>query len=362
MHVREELVALSDSSSISSDTNTMRIRRKPVGVISTSPWLTRVACAVVTLALIAINHVVQTHARARRSSSYTRGGGGSFQQQGAMETTAQSQHQSFAFNHNGLAQPAKNLIVVAGHSVVAQSGHLQDANLDERDWYLLSYQRHAGLPAAMVAHIQAGLRAASEDPTALLVFSGGQTRSAMGPESEGSSYYKVADAMNLWPTSMEGENESSSTVRARTTTEEYATDSFTNFLYSICRFYEITGTYPHTITVVSFTFKRRRFESMHARALQWPRHRLIYVGVDPPASSGFDLNKSTKGELENAALPFETDPYGCHSPVLKEKRQQRNPFMRTPPYELSCPDMAELLRYCETEIIDKKHVPWKFLG
>jgi hypothetical protein len=129
-------------------------------------------------------------------------------------------------------------------------------------------------------------------------------------------------------------------------------------LFSICRFYEITGRYPESITVVSFTFKQRRFEELHRTALRWPSHAFHYIGLDPPVSTGFDLVKSTTGELENAAKPFESDPYGCHSQVLKEKREQRNPFARTAPYTLSCPSMKPLLEYCGPALIDPSHVPW----
>lgn len=254
------------------------------------------------------------------------------------------------FNQNNLASNAKHLIMVAGHSVTV-TGHLEDANRDEQDWFLLDYQKHKGLPAAIVAHIQAGLQAAKEDEESLLIFSGGQTRPLIGPESEGSSYYRVVDAMDLWP--------KQSTVRARTTSEEFATDSFTNLLYSICRFKEITGQYPVKITVVSFTFKQTRFETLHVPALNWPVNRFQYIGVDPPVETGFNLEEATQGELKNAAKPFQSDPYGCHSPVLKQKRRERNPFSRTPPYELSCPDMAELLRYCGLERIAKDKVPWE---
>jgi len=113
------------------------------------------------------------------------------------------------------------------------------------------------------------------------------------------------------------------------------------------------------ITAVSFTFKQRRFQTMHAPALQWPSDRFAYVGVDPPPDTGFNLEESTKGEHENAAKPFEKDPYGCHSKTLQDKRQQRNPFSRTPPYELSCPDMKELLQHCGPAIIEESKVPWK---
>jgi len=138
--------------------------------------------------------------------------------------------------------------VVAGHSVVI-SGNLEEAGTDENVWYvfsvneeiittipalfhlmdrlmllhfryLLDYQKGRGLPQAIVAHIKSGIEEANADPDALLIFSGGETRSLTGPLTEGSSYFRVADAMDMWP---EG-----STVRARTITEEFATDSFEN--------------------------------------------------------------------------------------------------------------------------------------
>ena len=137
-------------------------------------------------------------------------------------TTHQANVFSYVFppkNEKGAAEKAKNLIIVAGHSVTT-SGHLEDADRDERDWYLLPYQVHRGLPQAILAHIQAGLNAAFFDPDALLVFSGGATRATAGPGTEGESYFRVVDAKDLWPRH--------SNVRARTTVEEFATDSFQN--------------------------------------------------------------------------------------------------------------------------------------
>jgi hypothetical protein len=113
--------------------------------------------------------------------------------------------------------------------------------------------------------------------------------------------------------------------------------------------------------MVSFTFKQTRFESLHVPALRWPVNRFHYIGVDPPEKTGFDLSESIRGERENAAKPFESDPYGCHSEILKEKRKQRNPFSRTPPYEISCPEMKTLLKHCGPELISKESVPWKDL-
>lgn len=255
------------------------------------------------------------------------------------------------FNEDGLAVNADHLIMVAGHSVTV-SGHLQDADVDEKDWFLLDYQKGQGLPQAIYAHIFTGIDEARKDTKSLLIFSGGETRSVSGPQTESQAYYHVADAMNLWP--------DNSSVRARTSTEEFATDSFENLLFSICRFREITGSYPKEITVVSFSFKRRRFEMLHAPALRWPEDRFRYVGVDPPESTGFDLQRSTEGESKNAAAPFEKDPYGCHSTVLQEKRKARNPFKRTPPYKLSCPEMKELLEFCGPELIPLMKVPWGY--
>lgn len=98
---------------------------------------------------------------------------------------------------------------------------------------------------------------------------------------------------------------------------------------------------------------------MHAKALRWPDSRFSYIGKDPSPADGFDLEEASKGEMENAAKPFEEDPYGCNSPILRDKRKGRNPFFRTPSYELSCPDMKELLDYCGPELIDETKVPWK---
>lgn len=129
-------------------------------------------------------------------------------------------------------------------------------------------------------------------------------------------------------------------------------------LFSICRFHEVTGSYPEKITTISFSFKQKRFEKLHAAALLWPINNFNFIGVDPSPNTGFNLDEATRGELENAAKPFEGDPYGCNTRVLKQKREGRNPFHRTPPYQLSCPDMTALLNWCGPEFISKENVPW----
>jgi len=252
------------------------------------------------------------------------------------------------FDQDHVASSATNLVMVAGHSVIV-SGNLEDAGTDESVWWLIDYQRNRGMPQAILGHIRAGIEEAAADPKSLLIYSGGQTRSLTGPLSEGASYFLVSDAMKLWPLG--------STVRSRTVVEEYATDSFENLLFSICRFFEITGRYPEKITAVSFTFKQHRFETLHAPTIHY-NNKFKFVGYNPPLSTGFNLQESTQGENENAAKPFETDPYGCYSTFLQEKRKGRNPFHRTAPYSQTCPDMSALLNYCGPEIIRKEMVPW----
>eukprot|EP00593_Proboscia_inermis_P013202 CAMPEP_0171309286 /NCGR_PEP_ID=MMETSP0816-20121228/19455_1 /TAXON_ID=420281 /ORGANISM="Proboscia inermis, Strain CCAP1064/1" /LENGTH=328 /DNA_ID=CAMNT_0011792733 /DNA_START=335 /DNA_END=1321 /DNA_ORIENTATION=+ len=261
-----------------------------------------------------------------------------------------------AFNPE-ISSRAKNLVIVAGHSVII-SGHLHDADHDEEDWYLLDYQKGQGLPQAIVSHIKKGIILAAEDPASLLVFSGGMTRSKTGPINEGESYFRVADALELWEHPLSDASSLSNTVRSRTVIEEFATDSFQNFLFSICRFKEMTGSYPQRISIVSFSFKRHRFEQMHAKALRWPTELFDYIGIDPPKNTGFDLERSTAGELVNSARPFENDPYGCNSPVLQQKRMERNPYHRTPPYELTCPELKSLLHWCGPDLISISELPW----
>ena len=83
-----------------------------------------------------------------------------------------------------------------------------------------------GEAQSFVDHIEMGVKAAAEDPSALLLFSGGQTRREAGPRSEGLSYWVVAEAAGWFNTSG---------VRNRTFTEEHARDSFENLLFGLCR-------------------------------------------------------------------------------------------------------------------------------
>ena len=122
------------------------------------------------------------------------------------------------------AAPLKNLVLVAGHAVYTGIDYAEAAK--ESSWFLEEYQKVPGEAQSFLDHIKLGIQAAAADPDALLLFSGGQTRRAAGPRSEGLSYWVVAEAAG-WFEHAE--------VRNRTFTEEHARDSFENLLFSLCR-------------------------------------------------------------------------------------------------------------------------------
>ncbi|KAL5703625.1 hypothetical protein ACHQM5_022154 [Ranunculus cassubicifolius] len=225
----------------------------------------------------------------------------------------------------------RNLVMVAGHSVYTSRSCGKVDN--EESWFLESYQKHPGQAATFLMHIKEGVEIAAEDEGALLLFSGGETRKDAGPRSEAQSYWAVAESKD-WFGKQEG-------VRWRSLTEEHARDSFENLLFSVCRFRELTGTYPHNITVVSYDFKEERFSHLHRSALKFPETRFFYSGT--PASA-----TSTESALKGESLvrsQFQDDPYGCLG-SLRRKKLGRDPFHRSIPYPNGCPELKGLFRYC----------------
>lgn len=235
------------------------------------------------------------------------------------------------------AEQLKNLVIVAGHAVYVGQDLLHP-ELD-RNWFLQSFQR--GEPPLYIGHIRSGVDVARDDPGSLLVFSGGQTRREAGPRSEGQSYWNLAEYFRWW---------SSPEVSGRSTTEEFARDSFENLLFSICRFKEWTGRYPQKIHVVSWTFKRKRFD-LHREALRFPKSRFEFHGANQPE----DLVGAEKGEAK-AIAAFEKDPYGTGKD-LGQKRVDRNPLSRTNPYPVSCPELESILLHRGPTLYEGK-LPW----
>lgn len=229
------------------------------------------------------------------------------------------------------AKSLDHLVIVPGHGIWT-GAHPEDAE-NEDAWILASYQKGRGRPSIFRAHIARGSQIASEDPKALLIFSGGYT-SPLSATSEGESYMRFARAMGLLPPAG---------AFTRATTEDAALDSFQNVLFSIARFRELTGAYPTRITIVGHNFKRRRFEQLHRRALRWPKLHFTYEGV--PLGSETDEREAASGELVNAFTPYSTDLYGCHAPLV-QKRAGRNFHARTHGYHVGAPEMRELLEWC----------------
>ncbi|KAF9467337.1 hypothetical protein BDZ94DRAFT_1249113 [Collybia nuda] len=162
-----------------------------------------------------------------------------------------------------------HLIIVPGHAI--WKGTDPQLRLREDQWILEPYQRGGGRVATFFAHILRAAQLAIEDKDALLVFSGGQTRS-VSTTTEAESYMRLALSADVFHTP-------ASFIRS--TTENHALDSFQNLLFSIARFHEYTGNYPTKITVVGYEFKRARFVDLHRAALRWPKERFNYIGVDP---------------------------------------------------------------------------------
>ncbi|KAG1331190.1 hypothetical protein COCNU_02G011580 [Cocos nucifera] len=225
----------------------------------------------------------------------------------------------------------RNLVMVAGHSIYTSNSC---GKIDREDsWFLEPYQRHPGQAATFLSHIREGVEIASKDEGALLLFSGGETRRDAGPRSEAQSYWAVAESKGWF-----GKQDS---VRSRALTEEHARDSFENLLFSVCRFRELTGTYPQNITVVSYDFKGERFAHLHRSAIGFPEGGFFYFGT--PASPSVK-EAAKKGEA-SVRVQFQEDPYGCLG-SLHHKKLKRDPFHRTIPYPNGCPELKGLFSYC----------------
>jgi hypothetical protein len=230
----------------------------------------------------------------------------------------------------------KTLVLVAGHAIPYRFDQL------DRDdgWYLKPFQKGEG--HLYLDHVKRGVTIAAPLPEGLLVFAGGQTDAAAGPRSEGQGYWLAAEHQ-AWFGNPE--------VRGRATTEEFSLDSFQNLLYGICRFREVSGTYPDNIVAVGWKFKGTRFD-LHRRALRFPEARFRYEGVnDPPA-----LEENLPFERARTAL-FERDPYGV-TPEPERKREARNVFRRQHGYRESCPELGALLAHRGTELFSGP-LPWR---
>ncbi|CAM0136960.1 unnamed protein product [Umbelopsis sp. WA50703] len=147
--------------------------------------------------------------------------------------------------------------MVPGHAIY--TGSMNEAELHQDDGWILEEFQKGGQINTFINHIKVGIEQLQKDKKALLIMSGGETRPKAGPLSEAQSYWQIAQYYLS----------SSKDLIERVATEEHARDSFENLLFSICRFYELTGNYPESITVVGFEFKKERFIKVHRAAARY---------------------------------------------------------------------------------------------
>jgi hypothetical protein len=216
-------------------------------------------------------------------------------------------------DHNA-DSPYTELVIVCCHSTYIGYGDAPD----ESQWILQDFQKSdeaTGKPSehhTFITHIMAAAEICLSRPQALLCFSGGQTTDSQITEAE--SYLIVAHILAK-------SGKLPREVLPRIDTEKDATDSYQNLLFSIIRFRRLVGRYPHSITVITHTFKERRFLELHASAIKWPKAKIRVLGVNPPFTLE-ELEQTREGEFERAYRLFAEDPYGVRSP-LAEKRVAR---------------------------------------
>lgn len=232
----------------------------------------------------------------------------------------------------------------------------------EEQWNLQPFQR--GVPEynkrgeheTFIQHIQAGLQALKRLNT-VVVFSGGWTTDV--PRSEARSYVAVVRLLD--PNALDIRNTANDTPRL--VTEELATDSYQNLLFSIAEFRMLTGEYPNNITVITHAFKERRFLELHAKAIKWPADRFRVQGINPPFTLR-ELNEVQKLERERAYDLFATDPYGTGQTLAKKRRDRKWDTMSLKQVKVNAPEdsVRDLLDWTGgssgTEIFPGK-LPWE---
>lgn len=233
--------------------------------------------------------------------------------------------------------PASHAILVCGHAIYVAANF--DHPEDDSSWLLLPYQKGEG--GLYIEHARRGAELAAADPSSLLIYTGGQTRGQAGPISEAGTYLALARHYGFW-----GHKD----VLSRAVTEDFARDSLENLLFGMCRFREVTGAWPSRVTVVTWEFKRARFD-FHRQTIRYPVERFTLDGPNNPRN----LADSLEGERRFVEA-FRQDPYASDG-ILAERRRTRNPFQRQPPYEKTCPGAAGLLAWPGPRLFDGP-LPW----
>ncbi len=191
----------------------------------------------------------------------------------------------------------QDLIVVAGHATFKDDVVSIPANPESDDEWILNPAFQLGEPPFYLEHIRRGVVLAAANPEALLLLSGGQTRDDTH-WSEASAYLALAQQRGCWIPDEYNQNDARQRVLERVAKEEFARDSYENLLYSICRFHQLAGSYPRTVTVMSWAFKAARFD-LHRDSIGFPFSRFRFDGFNDP----IDRDGAWAGE-KNALSSF----------------------------------------------------------
>ena len=232
-----------------------------------------------------------------------------------------------------------DLIIVPGHGVCKAGLCTPSMALLDSSWVGI----FPGEGPSYVAHAEMGVHLAEENASALLIFSGGQTREDAGPRSEAESYFEIAENAGWWSTR---------TVRRRAIKEEYARDSFENLLFGLALFRKTTKNWPNMVTVCGWKFKEKRY-SLHRQALRWPKKNFGYVGVNNPV--GDELPKALDGE--KAKVDSVNRDLFLAGPEWLSQRELRDPFHRMHPYRGIHPSLDGLFDYLDRNTFAGKW-PW----
>jgi len=146
--------------------------------------------------------------------------------------------------------------------------------------------------------------------------------------------------------------------------ETRSLDSFHNLLFSLTKFYEVTGSWPEHVTIISNEFKRARFLDLHCIAMGWPADRITLVGIDPEYMSR-DLERAASvrdGERRNGFEPWRRDMLG-RGEELEAKRRRRNPWLVKQTLfendEIRDKSGIQFSVLGHREVLDRRSQPWE---
>lgn len=223
-----------------------------------------------------------------------------------------------------------HLIIVAGNSALDDLGATPQALATDNAWLLKDRERGRKVPSDILNHIRLGVALFEGDPSSVLIFSGGATRTGQpwnSAQTEAASYDAVA--RKLWR----------GIDPARMLQDIYSYNSGHNVLFSLNRFWQFTGNLPEQLTVVSRDFKQERFR-IYVEAIEGEinkQFQFTFVGVrdaDPAYakdSRAFEFDKQLPELRKNPMLDFE---------VLKGSR---TPGPQDIEKEGKCPDLKKLI-------------------